>query len=739
MSFLRTTVTGNIFLPDGSVMPDGANIIFTLRSWDKDADRGAIALHGPIVATVEDGAISVQLIRTATTDGQVTYDVGYIYRNPWTQLPEAGRLGVIAVSGAADQDIDDLLALPAPAPNVPDALALALAAAVDAMTAAQEANNAALMALVGTGVGFDSHQQVQDSTIGYGANSITQNGETVTVNVAAGDRLVAKGGVGYEVLDAEAGEFDGASGYHFLNAALVRLQALPAADGRMIASTLGGSAVVLAMVLQSNLPVTIDADQSLVGHASPISLPINKSIRGAGRDVATLTLDPASHILLNKMRAQISDLAINGNGANYVIKDTLGIASNDSVLSDLHLTNFKVAGIHLEDADASVLQNIWVEQMLTEDPSTTIGAFVIKKDARLIGCLAGSTLGPGYYISGGESSQEARVSLIADRANFCGGGLVVADNAAVVHVVVGFWEDGGETKVNGTTVKVLDYVNVPADRLASFTAKNRAAMTVQVTFLKGGQGMFAEFLAESNAIIYLRGGDMGGAAAGKKPILLWVKEDDGGTIHIVEWPTFSQSLDGRYRQILYQGAKRTTGYGIVPHCGHEIFYFDGTSTTGLTSGGDVTSFNVITTSPNFLSYGSALRLEGDGVGTNGEQRVEYTFTPGAQATGSVLLVSAIMQVRAGDGTGAFGPKLDITGDGVSLGQKVWDTDGNDANGDTLAEWTYHQHAVLINDGRDPITVTCYLNDTKSASGRVLNIDEIRGRIFPKTGPFNYEI
>lgn len=204
MAFLRTTVTGRIYLPDGSVMPDGANIIFTLRSWDKDADLDAVALPGPIVATVEDGAISVQLIRTASTDGQVTYDVGYIYRNPWTQLPVPGRLGIIAVSGAGPLDLDDILAVPAPVPNVPDALAQAIAAALDAVNAAESANNAALMALVGTGTGFDSVQQMKDSTITYGVNSITHNGEAVSISVEAGDRWVAKEGLAFDVLASEA-------------------------------------------------------------------------------------------------------------------------------------------------------------------------------------------------------------------------------------------------------------------------------------------------------------------------------------------------------------------------------------------------------------------------------------------------------------------------------------------------------------------------------------------------------
>lgn len=219
MAFLRTTVTGRIYLPDGSVMPDGANIIFTLRSWDKDGDREAIALPGPIVATVEDGAISVELIRTASTDLQVTYDVGYIYRNPWTQLPQPGRLGVIAISGSADVDLDDILALPAPVPDVPDALAQALAAAADAMQAAVAATSAAAMALVGTGTGFDTFAQMKASSISYGGNSLpTPDGGTATLNIGAGNILVTKEGGRYEIvaLGTAKATMEAPGGYHII-------------------------------------------------------------------------------------------------------------------------------------------------------------------------------------------------------------------------------------------------------------------------------------------------------------------------------------------------------------------------------------------------------------------------------------------------------------------------------------------------------------------------------------------
>jgi hypothetical protein len=95
MAFLRTTVTGNVTLPGGSAMPDGAKVIFTLRSWDKDDDT--IAAHGPIAATVEGGAISVRLIRSASTDRMVGYDVGYLYWNEWARRVETTLGGQAAL------------------------------------------------------------------------------------------------------------------------------------------------------------------------------------------------------------------------------------------------------------------------------------------------------------------------------------------------------------------------------------------------------------------------------------------------------------------------------------------------------------------------------------------------------------------------------------------------------------------------------------------------------------------
>lgn len=202
MAFLRTTVTGSIALPDGSPMPDGAKIIFTLRGWDKNVDT--VAAPGPIEATVTNGAISVLLLRTASNARKTTYDVGYAYWNPDAGKAIAGHLGTIAISGATTRNIAELLALPAPLPNVPDALAQVLAATATGIEAANSANSAALLASVGTGTGFDSVAQLLASSITYGVNSITHSGQTVSLTVAAGDRWTTKEGFSYQVAASSA-------------------------------------------------------------------------------------------------------------------------------------------------------------------------------------------------------------------------------------------------------------------------------------------------------------------------------------------------------------------------------------------------------------------------------------------------------------------------------------------------------------------------------------------------------
>jgi len=127
MAVLRTQITGPVRLPDGSTPPDGNKIIFTLTSWDKTDD--AVIMHGPVEAQIESGAIDVSLHRVGTGLRQTAYRVDYVYHNAAARRWLTLSMGQIAPDGPGPYDLADLLAIPAPVPTVPDALAQALGAA----------------------------------------------------------------------------------------------------------------------------------------------------------------------------------------------------------------------------------------------------------------------------------------------------------------------------------------------------------------------------------------------------------------------------------------------------------------------------------------------------------------------------------------------------------------------------------------------------------------------------------
>ncbi|MBJ2150626.1 hypothetical protein [Paracoccus sp. IB05] len=142
MAVLRTRVTGPVMLPDGSPAPNGSKVIFRLRSWDRQ--DGALIMKGPEEAVVVGGVIDKTLNRTSASERGTLYDVIYTYpnaaaRGQWLEEP----LGSISLTGPGPVALADLLALPAPVPNVPDALAQALGAAAGASADAGRAEDAA--------------------------------------------------------------------------------------------------------------------------------------------------------------------------------------------------------------------------------------------------------------------------------------------------------------------------------------------------------------------------------------------------------------------------------------------------------------------------------------------------------------------------------------------------------------------------------------------------------------------
>lgn len=136
----RARIVSPVHLPDGSLAPDGAKIIFTLTGWDKNAT--SIIMGGPSEVVVESGAIDTYVHRVGAGDRQSAILVTSCYFNGASRRWITEDLGLIAPDGPGPYDLADLLAIPAPVPTVPDALAQALgaAAAADADAAATAAD-----------------------------------------------------------------------------------------------------------------------------------------------------------------------------------------------------------------------------------------------------------------------------------------------------------------------------------------------------------------------------------------------------------------------------------------------------------------------------------------------------------------------------------------------------------------------------------------------------------------------
>lgn len=134
MALTLTTVTGTVDLPTGDT-PVAAQLIFTLTGWAKDG--GNIFVEGPqMVAVDASGNFSVAL--QTTEDMPVLYSVLVSYQVPSLGKEIISNLGTISVPASGPVTLGNLLAIPAPVPSVPDALAQALAAAAQAKAAADQ-------------------------------------------------------------------------------------------------------------------------------------------------------------------------------------------------------------------------------------------------------------------------------------------------------------------------------------------------------------------------------------------------------------------------------------------------------------------------------------------------------------------------------------------------------------------------------------------------------------------------
>uniref|UniRef100_A4WTE6 Uncharacterized protein n=1 Tax=Cereibacter sphaeroides (strain ATCC 17025 / ATH 2.4.3) TaxID=349102 RepID=A4WTE6_CERS5 len=147
MTLTTTRITGTVDLPDGAT-PQMSRVRFVLSKWDKNGAN--IFVPGPVeVQVASDGTITADLQTTTTLSGGALYEVTLLYYAAATRAQVAQTLGRIAVPAAGPVTLSSLLAVPAPVPNVPDALAQTLAAAaiaqqavIDAPAAIQAARDA---------------------------------------------------------------------------------------------------------------------------------------------------------------------------------------------------------------------------------------------------------------------------------------------------------------------------------------------------------------------------------------------------------------------------------------------------------------------------------------------------------------------------------------------------------------------------------------------------------------------
>lgn len=132
MALTKTRVTGRLLLPNDDIW-QGSYVQFQLRAVDTDKADKTILMSRPVEAAFdEQGDIAVDLWPNARGDRDTVYHVTAHLLSPVTRRTTEANLGVIVVPAGGPVDLVELLQIPAPVPNVPDALAQALAAAVSA-------------------------------------------------------------------------------------------------------------------------------------------------------------------------------------------------------------------------------------------------------------------------------------------------------------------------------------------------------------------------------------------------------------------------------------------------------------------------------------------------------------------------------------------------------------------------------------------------------------------------------
>lgn len=166
MSITLRRITGTVALPDGTI-PAHGRIEFELTGWDAE---GPDLVAGSVISAALDseGGLDVDLWSTANGGRGLTYAVRLHHFCAVSQAQRSVSLPPIFVSaGEGDLALADLLAIPAPAPDVPDALAQAVgaaAAAADSADAAADSADAAAAAAARVDLGEIDAARVQTAS-----------------------------------------------------------------------------------------------------------------------------------------------------------------------------------------------------------------------------------------------------------------------------------------------------------------------------------------------------------------------------------------------------------------------------------------------------------------------------------------------------------------------------------------------------------------------------------------------
>jgi hypothetical protein len=183
------TVTGPVLLPNGTV-PINGRIIFTLSSWDKEAND-AVYVPGPLSVLLDSqGNFSCELFSNNVGANSTVYRVSVIHGTDRETVVET-YISTVALSGTGTVKLSNLPLVPEWTPNSVDVLAQLLTARNESVAAALTASTAATAAGGYAMVNFATHADALAYVAGGGSFS---SGRLYSI---AGTMYVGRTGASY--------------------------------------------------------------------------------------------------------------------------------------------------------------------------------------------------------------------------------------------------------------------------------------------------------------------------------------------------------------------------------------------------------------------------------------------------------------------------------------------------------------------------------------------------------------